>query len=702
MKISELLDGIRKNDLVLPEFQREYVWSKDQAKTLFTSLVRDYPVGGLLFWKTNTPPELKNITHLPEKLGMYQVVLDGQQRMTTLYLLITGEIPPYYTEADITMDPRDLYFNISTGEFQYYQPSKMKTTPTWCSVVDCFKPSKIKVFEVAKTNSDGDNDLAFRLAQEYTDNLTKLRNINNTDLPVQIVPSHAKLDEAITIFDLVNRQGTKLTDAELALTHITGKWAQARRVLKDKIEALEKRGYSYNLDFLTRAITSVSTGNALYEAIYEQPRDVIEVSWKKVSKILDYLVTILPEHAAIHSTNDLNTNNVLIPIVHYLSLNDNHFPNINSIKHATHWLYAALIWQRYSSQTNQKLDSDISIINRNDNPWDALCAQIIDQRGRLEVKRDDLDGRGKLHPLYKMTYILVKAQGAVDWFNGSSLRSVASSDYTIHSHHIFPYKQLLDQGYDPENLTHQHAMNEIANRAFLTVDTNLEIAFKKPEEYLPWVEEKYPGALEKQFVPIDPSLWKMNKYEDFLAARRELIALKLNEYMKHLITKPEDVHQKHIGELIKLGESSTLEFKSTLQWDVIQNAKNVNLRKQVLKTICAFLNSDGGTLVIGVEDDGSIYGLSNDLALSSNSTDKFLNLLTNIISDDIGPEFSSSIKLRIEGMNSHQVCVVDVNSSTFPAFIRGEKGKEFFIRFGPTSRQLDTEEAMNYINTHWD
>ena len=126
MKISELLDGIRKRDLVLPEFQREYVWTLEQAKQLIVSLSRDYPVGCLLLWKTDNPPELKNIKALPEKLGTVQVLLDGQQRLTTLHLLITGDIPSYYTEAEIENDPRNLYVNLSELDFQYYQPSRMK------------------------------------------------------------------------------------------------------------------------------------------------------------------------------------------------------------------------------------------------------------------------------------------------------------------------------------------------------------------------------------------------------------------------------------------------------------------------------------------------------------------------------------------------------------------------------------------------
>ena len=68
MKVREALDSIRRQDLVLPEFQREYVWTKDQAKQLMVSLRRGYPVGGLLVWKTDKPPELKNVRKLPEKL----------------------------------------------------------------------------------------------------------------------------------------------------------------------------------------------------------------------------------------------------------------------------------------------------------------------------------------------------------------------------------------------------------------------------------------------------------------------------------------------------------------------------------------------------------------------------------------------------------------------------------------------------------
>ncbi len=167
MKISELLDSIRKYDLVLPEFQREYVWSREQAKQLMVSLVKSYPVGGLLLWKTDQPPELKNVHKLPDKLGTVQVLLDGQQRLSTLHMLIAGVIPIYYTEAEIENDPRDLYVHLHDLEFQFYQRSKMQDDPCWQRVIDCFEiHTPIRPTRIAQAIAkEGEDALEGRVAK---------------------------------------------------------------------------------------------------------------------------------------------------------------------------------------------------------------------------------------------------------------------------------------------------------------------------------------------------------------------------------------------------------------------------------------------------------------------------------------------------------------------------------------------------------
>jgi len=701
MKISDLTDGIRKCDVVLPEFQREYIWTREQAKQLMVSLVKGYPVGSLLFWKTDQPPELKNLEAAPDKLGRLQVTLDGQQRLTTLYMFITGRIPPYYAEKDIEKDPRNLYYNLDTGEFQYYQSSRMKGNPLWWSVVECFNNPDINVFEVAQEQAATGED-AFQLAQRYNDHLNQLRQVREIDLPVQMVPSYAELGDAIDIFDRVNSQGTKLTDAELALTHVTGKWSQARRVMKAKIEDLSGRHFHFDLTFMTRALTGVVVKRALYHTIHDRPRNKLVEGWKQLERILDYLVTVLPQKAFIHSTYDLNTTNVLVPPIVYLSLNDGRFPSEQALKRTVHWLYAAHTWARYTAQTNQRLEHDLSLIVREPDPWDALCDQIIDQRGRIEVKASDLEGRGSGHPLYRMTFVIAKAHGAVDWSNGVSLGMTHGQAYRIHSHHIFPTSILYQNEYDSESHLHRKIVNEIANRAFLTAETNLELANKPPEVYLSQVEERYPGALVKQFIPMDPALWKVKRYPDFLEARRQLIAQRINDFMDGLIAEPEIVHRRPIGELVSLGESATLEFKSTLQWDVMQNQVNKQLRFSVLKNIAAFLNTAGGTLVIGVEDDGHVLGLEQDLKTMQNSKDRFEQALMSLVRDRIGAEFAPFLKTRFEEIDRQTVCVVDVDRAPEPAFMEGPRGKEFYTRLGNTTRTLDPEETMRYVQMNWE
>ena len=381
--------------------------------------------------------------------------------------------------------------------------------------------------------------------------------------------------------------------------------------------------FDFSLTFMTRALTTAVTNRALFETIHSRSSHEVQAGWSKLTKILDYLTTFLPLRAFIHSTQDLSTTNALIPLVAYLCLNDGKFPSEDALKRAVNWLYAALMWARYTGQVDQRLEADVALIVREASPFDALRSQIIDQRGRIDVQASDFAGRGAQNPFYRGSFILAKAHGAVDWFNGLPLGKTYGDAYRIHSHHVFPQSLLYSEGgFDRNDFTHKRLVNEIANRAFLTAESNISLSASRPEEYLPKVEENFPGALTKQFIPMEPALWRMDRYRDFLETHRDLIARKLNEFMNSLISEPEETHHRPVTDLIPLGESYTLEFKSTLQWDVVHDNQNKALRLSVLKTIAAFLNSQGGTLVIGVEDDGSIIGLAPDFKLLSGS-DRF-------------------------------------------------------------------------------
>jgi len=156
-----------------------------------------------------------------------------------------------------------------------------------------------------------------------------------------------------------------------------------------------------------------------------------------------------------------------------------------------------------------------------------------------------------------------------------------------------------------------------------------------------------------------------------------------------------------IADLIKLGESATLEFKSALRWDVKQNKRNDGLQFSVLKTIVAFLNCDGGTLLIGVQDDGGIFGLERDISFVKGKTlDGFEQTLMNLIHAHIGAEYIQLIQVRFEIIDGKDVCAVEVSKATQWACMKKKQSREFYIREGNGSRSLDVEEAINYVQIH--
>lgn len=153
-----------------------------------------------------------------------------------------------------------------------------------------------------------------------------------------------------------------------------------------------------------------------------------------------------------------------------------------------------------------------------------------------------------------------------------------------------------------------------------------------------------------------------------------------------------------VTELIKQGESRHLEFKSTMQWDVRQNKGNKELLNEIAKTVCGFLNSEGGTLLIGVQDDGSIYGLENDYKLVKNKNrDGFELRLMDLMKNFIGPEFSPLIHIGFEEVESKEVCIVEVKKSPEEAFVKIKGKSEFYIRSGNRTEALDGKEIIDYV-----
>ena len=153
---------------------------------------------------------------------------------------------------------------------------------------------------------------------------------------------------------------------------------------------------------------------------------------------------------------------------------------------------------------------------------------------------------------------------------------------------------------------------------------------------------------------------------------------------------------------ITRGESSTLEFKSTFRWDVRERHINRALETVVMKTLAGYMNSQGGTLLMGVADDGAIVGLDSDYsALKKPSRDGFEQLLMTSIASKLGADACQSVQTVFHSVEGKDVCRVIVSPAHRPVYVRDGETPKLYVRTGVSTRELNVQEAINYTATRW-
>lgn len=714
MKIRQIIDKIDENQLFVPAFQREYVWKRDDAKRLISSLIKDYPTGTMLTWETNNPPELKGTYKYEASKGTVKIILDGQQRITTLYFLMKGEIPPYYTSKDIgENDIRNLYVNVETIELEYYKVKMMEKNPLWINITDIFN-HKIRERDITDELEKRNNGERLPREREsiISNNIRAIERIEDRDFLEQVIPVKASIKEAIDIFYIVNASGVNLTDAELALAQISGYWPQARELFKKKLQDLEKQGWVFKLDFIVYALLAVihKMGSKMEKLHTSDNKEKLVETWKKLDNtVLDYVCNLLQSQAFIDHTDEINSVYAIIPLIAYTFNKPDGKLNEEEIKKSIKWFYYSQIRNRYISQLPQKLDKDIGIINENPNPFDTLLA-LIDEERPLGIKPSEFIGRDVRHPLFALMKWYFKSKGAVCLGTGLSLRKNMGKKYSLERDHIFAYSVLRDSGiYDMENQFHYAIAQEITNRAILTSVENREKSAKFADIYLTGVKKQFPNALKLQSIPEDENLWKVENYEKFLETRREMLASELNNFLKSFaIVKQHVATTVDLMDMIQSGEHGFLEFKSTMRWNWKENRLDKKMEEIILKTISAFNNAEGGKLLIGVTDEGEILGLDSDYnTFKEANKDHFELHLRNIVNNAFGKEFAAkNLIVRFPIVNDIEICEIDIRAGSVPlysevSYKNGSPQKKFYIRSGNSSQELDIQETASYIKNRF-
>jgi len=525
MKISTILDHIDSGHMALPEFQRGYVWNRDQVRGLFDSLYRRHPVGGLLVWAT----ESKTADHRgdgPLAAGVVKLLLDGQQRMTSLYGVVRGQAPKFFDGHAQAFT--GLRFHLEAETFAFYQPLKMHGDPLWIDVTELMQKGTVGLGEFV-TRLTAVPELAAKVGV-YVGRLSGLLGIIEVDLHIEEVTGPDKtLDVVVDIFNRVNSGGTKLSKGDLALAKICADWPEARDTMKAKLKEWSKADFHFNLDWLLRSVNTALTGEAKFQFLHDKSAEEIQDGLKRATRHVDTSLNLISGRLGLDHDQVFFGRYGVPVMVRYLDQRSGPM-NESERDKLLFWFVQAGMWGRFSGSTESFIDQDLAALEGEDGGLDKLLEQLRLWHGGLRAEPGHFTGWSLGARFYPVLYLLTRMGDSRDWGTGIPLKAnLLGKMSRLEVHHIFPKAQLYKRKYKrPE-------VNALANFCFLTKDTNLTISDRLPEEYFPKVEKDHPGALASQWIPTDPALWKIENFREFLEARKALLAAELNRRMEELL-----------------------------------------------------------------------------------------------------------------------------------------------------------------------
>ncbi len=560
ISVGELINKVRRGELLLPEMQRRYIWPATRVRDLLDSLYRGYPSGSILVWETDEDVVTREMAIAPSSspsVSTKQLLLDGQQRLTSLAAVLSGqpiqvrnrqrpieimfnlehpEGPPVEvmelesdelaaTLEDVKGDiaERDIQAELKKRTFVVASRS-LRADPLWISVSDIFTKSESEILRNIGINSNEDK------WDFYAERLQGVKRIADYQYVMQVLERDKSYEEVTEIFVRVNSLGVKLRGSDLALAQITSKWKGFMKLMEDF--AAE---FNYNKDYiaesglLVRTMVVLATKQSKFKTVGRIRKKELESSWEHAKNGLRFAVNFLKSNAHVEKLGLLSSPFLLI-LIAVLAVNKNESFSPEEEKKLLKWFYYAHMRGHYSMGSSESiLDADLAVLFKKKRSIDELIIKLHQHVKKFEVDANDIAGRSVRSPMFSMLYIALKASGAKDWKTGLSLSDEhLGSAHRIQYHHIFPKSLLPDAGYEKSEI------NEIANMAFIGGKTNREIRNKKPIDYLEKeiIAKRGQDALTTQLVPTDRELWRIENYRDFLADRRRRIAEAINKFME--------------------------------------------------------------------------------------------------------------------------------------------------------------------------
>ena len=561
LSVAELVSMIERGQLQLPEMQRRYVWRSTRVRDLLDSLYRGYPSGVILTWQTTEEVNRNEFAVATggDSFGRPMLLLDGQQRLTSLSAVIRG-VP---VTVRGRKRPIDILFNLDhpegvtvVTEVQEDDDSDEDATEEETDLIDeadaLQRRMQQRTFVVSSKNlaalpnwvsvssvfaSEDDTEILLRAGIEdlrdprrilYTQRLNRLRAIRDYMYRVDVLEESMSYEEVTEIFVRVNSLGAKLRSSDLALAQITAKWRGSLKEFQEFQGQCDDLGFRFDLGPYLKTLIALATGQSRFLTVGSLTEETLQESWKRTKKALTFAINFLRTNTGVDSPALLSSPFVLITLA-YWGDRRNFVVSPEESASMRRWTLLANAKGRYSRGSSETLlDQDLATLRDGGNP-SQLLDRLVNQVGRLTVLPEDLAGRTSRSALFKTMFLAFRDAGAHDWQSNLkiSVNHSGSAD-KLQFHHIFPRAYLKKHA--PE--IKQGQIDDIANLAFIGGSTNRTISAKDPSLYIPaLIADGREDDLRSQDVPTEPALLQTDNFEAFLAERRLLIAERLNEFL---------------------------------------------------------------------------------------------------------------------------------------------------------------------------
>ena len=692
--LDSLVKFIELGDIGLPDIQRPFIWKNSKVRDLFDSMYRGYPVGYLLLWQNGRPDDRTIGTETKQKPARL-VIVDGQQRLTSLYAIIKGApvVRDNYESEKI-----HIAFNLLEERFEVADAA-IRRDKSFIPDISRVWNSGTSIIKVASQYLDGlraSREVSDEETEKIENAIAKLHSLLSFPFTALELASDVSEEDVSDVFVRINSKGTPLNQANFILTLMSVFWDEGRTELehfcRDARTPAKGTASPFNHliepspDQLLRVDVGVAFKRARLQYVYsilrgkdletgqfsdERRADQFDVLKKAQLRTLniqhwhDFLNCI--RMAGFRSRKMISSNNNLMfsYMLYLIGRTEYGVEEFTLRRVIARWFFMSAVTGRFTSSPESAMEFDLAHL-RDVTESEQFVSQLqhvcdITLTGdfwdvTLPNNLATSSSRSPSLFAYNAALVLLDAQVLFSKAKVAELLdpAIRANRAMIERHHLFPRGYLATLG-----VSNNRETNQIANYAYVEWVDNMQISDQAPVEYLPRLKQRFSAAelTAMYYHHALPEDWELMEYRFFLEKRRQLMAQIIREGYQKLATGSKSeagLEEFDLTKLIDEGESEAVEFKSTLRINLHTDEVDKRMELSVLKTLAGFLNTNGGTLIVGVSDNGTPVGIEADKFLNE---DKMSLHLVNVVNARMGAEAMTRMHVHFENYDGYRTLV---------------------------------------------